>query len=47
VLVLHEHGYPVSRVAVSRDGTRIATAAIASGNGQTAVKIWVAPAPQR
>jgi WD40 repeat protein len=47
VLVLHEHGYPVTCVAVSPDGSRIATAAGTTGEVQATVKIWAAPPAQR
>jgi len=47
VLVLHEHGYPVVCVAVSPDGTRIATGAGATEDVESTVKIWAAPAPPR
>ena len=43
----HEHGYPVMRLAVSPDGSRIATASGTWGELRTAVKIWAAPAPPR
>ncbi len=43
VLVLHEHGYPVARVAVDRDGGRIATGAGAIEDAESTIKIWVAP----
>jgi WD40 repeat protein len=47
VLVLHEHGYPVTCVAVSPDGTRIATGAGAMEDRQSLVRIWAAPAASR
>ncbi|MCG3133417.1 MAG: Serine/threonine-protein kinase PknD [Planctomycetes bacterium] len=43
VLVLPDHGYPVTSLAVSADGSRIATGAGGDGNARGAVRIWTAP----